>query len=217
MILTLGLLLATALVFAIWPQLDPAIARLFYRGPRFYAENPALRALRKVLYYGPIAIFLPAILIWLTARLGFRVRAQYVPHGRTVVFLLVSLLLTPGLIVNVILKEHSGRPRPSQVADFGGKAQFRPWYSFDGACKSNCSFVSGEAATAAALVAPASLVPAPWRAPAIAGAIIVAVATGLLRMAFGGHFASDILFAILLTILSVQLLYRVLIGSRRSG
>ena len=60
------------------------------------------------------------------------------------IFLAVSLLLAPGLLVNVVLKEVSARPRPNQVENFGGSAEFRPWFRFDGACRSNCSFVSGE-------------------------------------------------------------------------
>ena len=45
------------------------------------------------------------------------------------------------------------------------------------------------------MLAPASLAPLPWRAPAIAGAVVFGAAVGLLRMAFGGHFLSDVVFA----------------------
>ena len=45
----------------------------------------------------------------------------------------------------------------------------------DGACKRNCSFVSGEASTGFWMVAPASLLPPPWRGPAIVAAFAFGV------------------------------------------
>ena len=42
------------------------------------------------------------------------------------------------------------------------------------------------------MVAPALEVPAPWRAQAVAGAALYGTVTGVLRMAFGGHFLSDV-------------------------
>ena len=46
-------------------------------------------------------------------------RSPGVP-GRAAVFLVLSLLLGPGLLVNVILKDNWGRPRPGSVVEFGG-------------------------------------------------------------------------------------------------
>jgi membrane-associated phospholipid phosphatase len=108
-----------------------------------------------------------------------------------------TLAAGPWLLVNEGLKEHSGRPRPGHVAQFGGKAEFRPFGRFDGSCATNCSFVSGEAAAAAWTLAPALLAPPPWRAAAVAASLVFTLATSALRMAFGGHFLSDALFAAL--------------------
>jgi membrane-associated phospholipid phosphatase len=113
-----------------------------------------------------------------------------------------------------VLKTISHRPRPVQLSDFGGQSAFRPWYAFDGECKTNCSFVSGETAGATWLVAPASLLPAPWRVLAMSGASLLALAVALLRVAFGGHFVSDAIGAVLVTLAT---LLAVALALRRSG
>lgn len=45
-------------------------------------------------------------------------------YRRHSLFLLLLLALGPGLLVNVILKNHLGRPRPQELIEFGGKQQF---------------------------------------------------------------------------------------------
>jgi hypothetical protein len=65
---------------------------------------------------------------------------------------------------------------------------FRPWWDPRGACPMNCSFFSGEAATAFWTYAPAALTPPQWRPLAYVGATLFGLATGGLRIAYGGHF-----------------------------
>jgi len=72
--------------------------------------------------------------------------------------------------------------------------------------------VSGEVAEAFWLVAPASLAPPPMRAWTIGAALAFGALTALLRVAYGGHYLSDVLLAALLMLIVVQsarmLLYR---------
>jgi membrane-associated phospholipid phosphatase len=56
-------------------------------------------------------------------------------------------------------------------------------------------------------LAAAALVPAAWRPLAYAGAIIFGASVGILRMAFGAHFFSDVWFAGIFTFLVVWLCY----------
>jgi membrane-associated phospholipid phosphatase len=104
-----------------------------------------------------------------------------------------------------------------QVKEFGGPLEFRPWYRTDGACVKNCSFVSGETSGAFWLVAPASLAPGPLRLPAVALALGLGCVTGVMRVAFGGHFPSDVLFAGLFTLLIVAVLRKILIKPDKQG
>ena len=108
------------------------------------------------------------------------------------------------------MKDHLHRPRPIHVREFGGHDEFRPWYRFDGACRKNCGFASGEASSAFWMVAPALLAPPPFRAPAIAAALAFGVAASALRMAFGGHFLSDVLFGGLISLIVVFAVRRAL-------
>ena len=94
--------------------------------------------------------------------------------------------------------------------DFHGGDEFKPWYRLDGACKRNCSFVSGEAATGFWMVAPALLVPPPFRAPALAGALAFGAAASVLRLAFGGHYLSDVLLGGLIALLVIEATRRAL-------
>ena len=105
-------------------------------------------------------------------------------------------------------KDHWHRPRPIQTQDFNGPDPFTPWYDDDGACEKNCSFVSGEAATGFWMVAPASVLPPPWRGPAIVAAFAFGFGAGLLRLAFGGHYLSDVLLGGLITLIVIEVVRR---------
>ncbi|MBL8590959.1 MAG: phosphatase PAP2 family protein [Methylobacteriaceae bacterium] len=192
--------LLAGLVFALWPGLDPAAAALFHDGARFIGRNPVAETIRSGFFAAPYLCLAAAVAAWAAGR--WRGGARRLP-GRALVFLAATLALGPGLLVNVVLKEQSGRPRPAQTQDFGGAAEFRPYWRFDGACARNCSFVSGEVSSAAWTLAPALLTPPPVRAAAIAAAGLFTAATAALRMAAGGHFLSDVIFAALFTAMIV--------------
>jgi membrane-associated phospholipid phosphatase len=139
----------------------------------------------------------PAVVV-LLVKLFWPKRATIMP-ARAALFLIVSLLLGPGLLVNTVLKDHWARPRPGMVANFGGDMTFRPWWDPRGSCTDNCSFVSGETSSAVWLAAPALLVPLPWRYAAFAGVAVYAAGIAAMRLLLGGHFLSDVLFAAIFT------------------
>ena len=208
--LALALLVAVGLVFGLAPGLDLGAAAAFYAGDgHFLGATAPGRAVRLVFEIAPFAILLLAAVLFLLRRAGRALRA---PTGRGLMVLVLSLALGPGLLVNVALKDHWHRPRPAQVDAFGGTATFRPFERRDGACRRNCSFVSGEEASSFWSIAPALMAPPAWRVAALAAALLYAAAAGTLRMAFGGHFLSDTLFAALLTWLVVALVWRAVLG-----
>jgi len=201
----IGIVIAVE-VFLLWPRLDLDAAGAFYNGTSFPVGLTRIgRFGRGVFYYLPTVIFVGAILLYLGRR--FSVWKGRAPSLRTLGFLTVSILLGPLLLVNVGLKEHSHRPRPIQVTEFGGPWQYRPFDRFDGACIRNCSFVSGEGSASFWAVAPALEVPMPATPYAVAAAFAFGGATGLLRMSFGGHFLSDVVFAALFTLAVVFAVY----------
>src|SRR5215472_5799945 len=116
-------------------------------------------------------------------------RRKLLMSGRAVVFLIATMILAPGLMANVLLKDHWGRSRPIDVTQFGGTERFVPWWDPRGDCRSNCSFVSGDVTGAFWTLAPAALTPPHWRAMA------------------GAHFPSDVIFAGVFTFLIIWVVY----------
>jgi lipid A 4'-phosphatase len=123
--------------------------------------------------------------------------------------LMLCLLLGLGALVHGVFKDHWGRPRPNEIAEFAGPHSFVPALHRSTACARNCSFVSGHAATGFALIG-LGMFAAPRRrlgwlvAGASCGLVI-----GLVRMAQGRHFASDIIFALIIMWGSAMLLREV--------
>ncbi|WP_158554803.1 phosphatase PAP2 family protein [Methylovirgula sp. 4M-Z18] len=215
-LLSLAGLVLSAAVLAIWPELDLATSAYFYEGGHHFAAiTPLGQFGRMVGYTVPFVLLIGATALWAARRFGFNV--PFAPTGRSVAFLILSMVLVPGLVVNVGLKDHAHRPRPAQSTAFDGPYPFRPWYKFDGECKKNCSFVSGEASSAFWTLAPASLAPMPFKPYAIGAALIFSIFTSALRIAFGGHYLSDVLLATFLTIFLIEALRRWIFGANGSS
>jgi membrane-associated PAP2 superfamily phosphatase len=207
-----GLLIALAvaavvgLVFGLWPELDLTLAAPFFdpaRGGFWRSYDPFFLKLRDAATWIITLIALPAG-VAIALKLIWPERPMLIP-GRAVVLMLLTLALAPGVVANLVFKEHWHRPRPIDVGQFGGSEHFRAWWDPRGDCPKNCSFVAGEPSGAFWTVAPALLTPVPWRALATAAALVFGAAVGLLRMAAGAHFFSDVVFAGVFTFLVIWL------------
>jgi membrane-associated PAP2 superfamily phosphatase len=206
-LLLIGFAISLVVAISLWaPDLDLELAqRLFDPVTRTFpvAAMPSLEFLR---YEGAVSIvaLLACVAAALVVKLMLPRKPLLVP-GRAIIFLALTLAIGPGLLVNAVFKPHWGRPRPVEIVQFGGNETYVPWWNPDGGCPSNCSFVSGEVSIAAWLFAPAVLLPPPWRMAAMAAAGIFTFAVGVVRMAFGGHFFTDVAFGALMTLLVIWL------------
>lgn len=204
----MGLSLAFVILLVIFPGLDLRIGEYFYDAAARtfpWRANLAARIARETAMIIAWAICFPSI-----AAVVYKIARPSRPllvRGRTVAFFLITIILTAGILTNGIFKSNWGRPRPVAVNQFSGPWEFKQWWDPTGQCPRNCSFFSGEAATAFWTYAPAALTPPPWRAAAYAGATLFGLATGGLRIAFGGHFFSDVIVAGLVTFLMVWLVH----------
>lgn len=210
--LTIALVLAAVLgvLFGVFPQLDITAARLFFRPEQgFFLSAAPWANLARNAGMAVVALLAAPAILAVALKLLFPARPMLV-RGRSAAFLIATLILGPLLAANVGLKDHWGRPRPRDLAEFGGPSRFVPWWDPRGECEYNCSFVAGEPAGAFWALAPASLAPPPWRPLAYAGALAFGVGIGLLRMGFGGHFLSDVVFAGVFTFLLIWLVHAVL-------
>lgn len=204
--IALGLAAFVGLLFGVYPELDLKLASLFYDTAtnsfplKFNARAEFARDAAMWIAWGLAS---PAI-VALVAKL-LRPDRPLLISGRAMVFLLVTLALSAGVLTNFTFKSYWGRPRPVVVTQFNGPEQFVPWWDPRGSCDRNCSFFSGEGATAFWTYAPAALTPPAWRPLAYGAATLFGVVTSALRMAFGGHFFTDVAAAGLVTFLVVWL------------
>ena len=200
-------------IFYAFPQIDIAVSRHFFLvdtckssdvaakicGHFPYGRTAFLETLRTIFFRLPyfVAVALLFMLIACYRHHGATFNAL---RARNLKIALLSLLLGPGLIVNGILKEHWGRPRPINTLDFGGTLDFMQAGSFAGKCISNCSFVSGEAASAGWLLCLLVLIPQPARTGLFLPILAISMLTPLMRLAFGAHFLSDVVLGWLLSV-----------------
>jgi membrane-associated PAP2 superfamily phosphatase len=208
LIIALSLSLAFVVLYLIFPELDLRIGGLFYDAvTRTFPLRSHFVAMvaRETAMIIAWAICTPA-LVAIVVKLVRPDRPMLLP-GRTAAFLVITMVLSAGIVTNLTFKSVWGRPRPASVVEFNGDWKFKHWWEYGGECPKNCSFFSGEAATAFWTYAPASLAPPAWRPLAYVGATLFGLATGGLRVAFGGHFVSDVLVAGLVTFLLIWLVH----------
>ncbi len=209
LLIALAVAAAVGLIFALWPDLDLKLAALFFDpgAPRGFwrAFDKGYQRASDIAVLPITLVAMPAIVALVVK--PFRPHLQLLIPGRAIVLMLVTLALVPGVIANLGLKEHWGRPRPIDVTEFGGDQHFRPWWDPRGDCPKNCSFVAGEPSGAFWTLAGAAVVPPQWRALAYGSALAYGAAVGVLRMASGAHFFTDVVFAGIFSFLVIWLMH----------
>lgn len=206
--IALGLAVIVGLLFGLYPELDLKLAALFYdsASKSFPLKLNTLAAIaRDAAMWIAWAFVLPALAAFVVKLV--RPDRPLLMSGRTIAFLLITITLAAGVLTNLTFKSHWGRPRPVVVTEFNGPLNFVPWWDPRGGCARNCSFFSGEGATAFWTYAPAALTPPAWRPLAYAGATLFGIVTSGLRMAFGGHFFTDVAAAGIVTFLVIWLVH----------
>jgi lipid A 4'-phosphatase len=130
-------------------------------------------------------------------------------HRRAAIFLVLVMMVGPGLIVNNVFKQHWGRPRPRDLVVFGGDRDYvKPWVKSPR--ENGNAFASGHAATGFYLMVPYFLLrrrSKAWALFFVALGLGYGAAIGVARMAQGAHFPSDILWAFGFVYLSALALF----------
>lgn len=199
---------AAVLLFLLLPQLDLWVSHLFYQ-PRhgfvlrdWEPVNSIYRTIPWITWGVVVVVSGAAAWLFLLERPLWRL------DRKALLFVALSTAIGPGLLVNTLLKDHWGRARPTQVTAFGGTLHFTPAPLPAAECVRNCSFVSGHAALAFSLVAFAFLLPSGRaRRRGIAAALGFGAFVGVVRIAQGGHFLSDVVWAGLLVFGTTAILH----------
>ncbi len=182
---------------------------LFKNGFWIYAKQQPWQFLY---HYGTIPGIILASLALFSFIFSYSVK-NLVRFRRIALFIFLTLIIGPGLIVNATFKDRWGRPRPRNVEQFGGKMEFREIWE-PGTPGRGKSFPCGHCSMGFYLIVLSYFYLNRNRkiAYAITGfSLIYGTLIGISRMTQGGHFASDVVWAGGFTILTAQLLYYVIL------
>lgn len=177
-------------------DLDHQITRLFYQpgnGVWWFKAS----AIQRIVYdFAPV----PALVVFgvsCIVALGSIVKPGWRRWTRISMCWILLMLLGPGLLVNGLLKEYYGRPRPVQTLDFGGTMEYRPVWR-PGSEREAKSFPSGHASVGFYLLGGWFF----WRKRNrnramrwLALGIVFGLFVGTVRIAVGAHWFSDIVWS----------------------
>lgn len=193
--LGLGIPIILTLPFLFFP-LDLKIESLFFSpltGSWPYADVFPWDFLYR---YGPLLLLLSGIIAIALIILSY-FKKYFIAYRLPMYFFLASIAFGPGYLVNSTLKEYTGRPRPREVVEFHGDKTFL--YPFQlGTAGNGQSFPSGHAAAGFALFGLALALRQINRRrgrQVFCFTLIYGTIMGIGRMAQGGHFPSDIVWA----------------------
>ena len=159
-------------------------------------------------HYGTI----PAIIISVAALLIF-IFSWAIPKlkkfRKYCLLIILTLFFGPGLIINGILKDHWGRPRPRQVQEFGGKWEFKEVWQH-GIPGKGKSFPCGHGSMGFMFIVLYYSYKKKNQILAYTNlgfSFTYGSFIGMARIAQGGHFLSDVIWAGGLTYLIASILY----------
>jgi lipid A 4'-phosphatase len=200
-------ILLPALTIGLFPQVDLAVAGWFYTPGHGFFTTPLLDAVH---HWAPNSLIAAAILA------AVILAAKRAMSWKGALFVALCFLIGPGLFVNGALKEYYGRARPVQVEQFGGAAHFTSALVPAHECAHNCSFTAGDPACGFTLITFALLFPRRRKA-LTALALAAGGGFGLLRIAQGGHFLSDVLFTGAVCVGTTMLLFEAMFRNPARG
>jgi membrane-associated PAP2 superfamily phosphatase len=195
------LALASIVLFAV-TDLDVETIRPFCHPELSYPWPVAMQPPWSLLYESPPwvtgSLAVAGVALFVTGVVRSRARRLRWYGG----FILLCVMLGPGLIINVVLKDHWGRPRPRQLVEFGGRFEYvQPliptWTPSGIPCKSfPCGHCSVGYLYAIGWWLWRRRHPR-WAAVSLAVGLVAGTLLGLGRMAGGAHFLSDAVWSAL--------------------
>lgn len=208
----LSALLLFSLIFYSFPQIDWYISGLFFSSHRFMVGD--IFSIAQVTLR--LAILLAGLYSFGLIVVGLIKKSSSQIKGG--IFIILCFLIAPGLIVNLVLKDQWGRPRPAQTSLFSGHLAYqRVWVKTD-ECPTNCSFVAGDSSAALTFLAFAFLPMSRRLRRFVAGSALgFFVFNACMRIMHGRHYFSDVVIGALLVYLIILLLYRLIYGPETAG
>ncbi len=210
----LALFLLSSLAFTFFSRIDLLVSAQFYQpGSGFlWRQQPLLLFLYELVPV-MVSILIPALVLPLLA--GLVIDQPWLRRRRKAfAYLLMSLILGPGLIVNAVFKDNWGRARPVDIREFGGTKAFTAALVPSDQCRRNCAFVSGHPSMGFYFLSLGFLIKRQRRFWLLFGVSFGGL-IGLARIVQGRHYLSDVVFSFFVVYASAWLAYELLF--RRPG
>jgi membrane-associated PAP2 superfamily phosphatase len=201
------LLSAATAVFRLF-NLDIAIQSMLYDFTAKswkYAYHPAVLWMYKYGTYPAVFLAAAAIAVFFA---GF-IYEKMKKHRKASLLIILTMLIAPGVITNLILKNYTGRPRPRDVVEFNGTMNFKQPLEL-GIPGKGFSFPCGHCTMGFFFYAAYLILRKKNAAVSFAvlgGSLLYGTAMGFGRMAQGGHFASDVIWAAAITLITAEVLH----------
>lgn len=194
--LLLAAALLTSLIFASG-ALDIAAARWFFRaaaGDRW----PLAREFPWLILYRAAPWITAALVITGLAALGLSLTPRRRHWRGAATLVLLAVVIGPGLIGNLVLKDHWRHPRPRDLIELGGSMHYvpAPLIGREG----GASFPCGHC-TVGFLLGSGWWIfrrRSPWARASLIAGLTTGALLGVGRMAAGAHFLSDVIWSALL-------------------
>ncbi|MCK9557477.1 MAG: phosphatase PAP2 family protein [Candidatus Cloacimonetes bacterium] len=198
----------SAILFAIFDW-DVDVQTFYYRDGWYMNESGWLKL---IYHYGNI----PALIVSIAALFfffrSFKTSSIHTKYRKLYLFMVLSIILGPGLIVNSALKDNWGRPRPRDLEIFGGRYNYEAPLQIDKSTPGK-SFPCGHATMGFYFFATA-LVCGLWKRRYYVMVNLFALfygsIIGWVRLMQGGHFLSDVIFSGAIVYVSTHGLWRVM-------
>lgn len=195
---------STTLLFWL-TDLDIQLAGLFYHPGHSVADWPYQHGMFiKILYDYAFPFTVIAGLTALTVYIVGHFHHYTGRFRRRALYILLVIALGPGVVVNLVFKDHWGRPRPVHVQQFGGKYAYVP--PLQPAQTPDKSFVCGHCSVGYAFFV-LYFLSQNHKPVYFVLTLALAWTMGFTRMTSGAHFVSDILWSGYLVFLVAFALY----------
>ncbi len=183
-----------ALIFLrLFPEWEIGVSRWFF-DPVVGWPLDAQFAVQAVYHWATLPALILAIGGLVLALLSRRWR-RWAPYRSRGIFLFAAMAMGPGVLVNAVFKEHFHRPRPREIVEFNGTAEFERIGQV-GRGEQGASFPSGHASMGFFLALPYFFLRS--RRPVLAYVCLISgtlggLAIGMVRVMQGGHFLGDVI------------------------
>ena len=205
------------LFFILFPKFDIFFSKLFFFEEKFISDKYIfIRSLRSFLKDLMIVISIVSLLL-IIVNIFFKMKKKTFLKPRTKLILigfLVGPVIGCGLIANFYFKDNWGRARPINIQEFGGEKIYTQPFIISDQCERNCSWISGEASAAFSFITGTIILKSPIF---FLLNIIFGIIVSFCRIAMGGHFLSDNIFAMIFMIyLAILYKYLVFLNLKRN-